>query len=108
VWDVVPAMARARDPNKVAVGSLLRLCATFTLFGDFTVDNVLANIAWTSMQRDLDVVELWSGVQTIVNAALKKGLRAMPYDKGRVPGETDVKEDITSSKLRLASTQRCT
>ena len=102
------AMARVKEPNKVAVGSLLRLCATFTLFGDFTVDKVLADVAWMSMQRDLDVVELWSGVQSIVNAALKKGLQAVPYDKGRVPGETDVKEDITSSILRLASTKRRT
>lgn len=101
MWNQVTAMARAKAPNKVAVGALKTLCAAFTLFGDFTVDNVLANIAWTSMERDLDVVELWSGVQSIVNAAIAKGHTAKPYDKERVPGETDSKEDITSSRLRL-------
>lgn len=101
----MPAMARAKEPNKVAVGTLISLFATFTLFDTFTVDKVLEDIAWTSMQRDLDVVELWSGVQSVVNAGLKKGLQAMPYDKERVPGETNSKEDITSSSLRLLSAQ---
>ena len=92
----VPEMARAKTPNKAAVGALMCLFANFTLFGDFTVDKVLSDIAWTSMPRDLDVVELWSGVQSIVNAARKREYQAMPYDKGRIPGETDVREDITS------------
>jgi hypothetical protein len=47
-------------------------------------------------ERDLDVVELWSGVGSIYKAAVRKNLRAKPFDIGREPGVTDRTEDITS------------
>jgi hypothetical protein len=39
--------------------------------------------------RDLDIVELWSGVASVVRAARLDGLRAEPFDINRVPGRTD-------------------
>ena len=56
---------------------------------------VLDDHTWNSLQRDLDVVELWSGTETIVRAAVKRGLVAQPFDKCR--SEED--EDITSPML---------
>ena len=41
-----------------------------------------------SVQRDLDVVELWSGVAAIVAAARAAGFTAMPFDKFRIKGQT--------------------
>ena len=50
--------------------------------------------------QDLDVVELWCGVGSIVRAAKEAGLAAEGFDLQRVPGETDLQsgalcEDIT-------------
>jgi hypothetical protein len=54
----------------------------------------------TEVSRDLDVVELWSGVGSICGAAAASGYESMPYDLHRVPGVTDVDgedcEDISS------------
>ena len=44
--------------------------------------------------RDHHVVELWSGVGSIVLAACQEGLTAVPFDKWRGSGETEVAEDI--------------
>ena len=44
--------------------------------------------------RDQHVVELWSGVASIVRAANAKGLNAVPFDKFRRSGVTEVSEDI--------------
>jgi len=60
---------------------------------------VLQSADFASLQRDLDVVELWSGVESIVTAARKKGLQAEPFDKNRVPGVTTFSEDICSGRL---------
>ena len=57
---------------------------------------VLADPAYTSLERDLDVVKLWSGVGTIWSAAAKRGLAAKPFDKNREPLETMMSEDILS------------
>ena len=60
----------------------------FTL-GDFLDD---------SCTRDHHVVELWSGVGSIVHGALQKGLTAVPFDKFRSSGATEVDEDILTRK----------
>jgi hypothetical protein len=57
---------------------------------------VVADPGYADLPRDLDVVELWSGVQSIVNAAIKMSLNAKPYDILREPGKTEFSEDITS------------
>ena len=65
------------------------------LFGN-TVKSILE--ANDLRDRDLDVVELWSGVGSIVKAAQTHA--AVPFDINRRPGVTDVEgpgnEDITS------------
>ena len=66
------------------------------IFG-LTVSSVLDN---ASEERDLDVVELWSGVEAIVSAARVAGFRAEPFDKFRIPGVTDTADpDITEDIL---------
>ena len=66
---------------------------------------VLANPEFTALPRDLDLVELWSGVGSIVAAATKRNLKAVPFDKNRHPVETAVSEDILSPALN--GLQRC-
>lgn len=65
------------------------------LFGN-TVKSILE--ANDLRDRDLDVVELWSGVGSIVKAA--RNHVAVPFDINRRPGVTDLEgpgnEDITS------------
>lgn len=68
------------------------------LFGH-TVNSILAsNMA--STPRDLDVVEVFSGVASIVTAARSEGMHAEPFDKNRVLGRTNVPgqfaEDVTT------------
>ena len=58
---------------------------------------VLQNPEYMSLPRDLDVVELWSGVGSIWTAAGKRGLAAKPFDKNRAPLETALSEDILSA-----------
>ena len=56
--------------------------------------------AFHNLVRNIDVVELWSGCQSICNAARLGGYVAKPFDKHRSPGVTDVpgehNEDITT------------
>ena len=51
-------------------------------------------------QRDLDVVELWSGAGHIAGAARESGHVAAEFDIERIPGHTNVagptSEDITT------------
>ena len=61
---------------------------------------MLSDTEMASLPRDLDVVELWSGVQAIVNAAVKMGKKAMPFDIARIPGKTTYSEDICSERPR--------
>ena len=72
------------------------LCSGFILFGIYTVNSALDDPLLKIIPRDLDVVELWSGVGTVVAAANARGYKAMPFDKDRIPGETEHSEDITS------------
>ena len=60
-------------------------------------------VAWAVTQfgqgpHDLDVVELFSGVESIVRAGRRQGLSCMPYDKYRLPGITDISEDLTTQQ----------
>ena len=56
--------------------------------------------AFHNSVRNIDVVELWSGCQSICNAARLGGYVARRFDKHRSPGVTDVpgehNEDITT------------
>ena len=73
---------------------------TICLFGVHTVATVMASLHYTSLHRDLDVVELWSGVGSTVKAAEAYGLSAAAFDKDRRPGLTNKAgpgcEDITT------------
>ena len=51
--------------------------------------------------RDLDVVELWSGVAAIVAAAQAAGFTAMPFDKFRIKGVTDIDDPDTTEDILL-------
>lgn len=54
--------------------------------------NVAKALATVVEHRDLDVVELWSGVGSVALAAF--GLKVAVFDKNRLPGETEATEDI--------------
>lgn len=54
------------------------------LFG-LTVAQVLTSPAWNNAARDLQVVELWSGVGHVAAAARKHGLRAATFEKNDDP-----------------------
>lgn len=73
------------------------LNASLVVFG-LSVDSVLKSEQYSGRPRDLDVVELWSGAGTVVAAGLSHGLGCLPFDKDRVPGETEAEEDITTLK----------
>ena len=67
------------------------------MFG-ITVSSVLDS---ASGQRDLDVVELWSGVEAVVSVAKADGSTAMPFDKFRTPGVTDTDDPDTTEDMLL-------
>ena len=67
------------------------------IFG-LTVSSVLDSAC---QQRDLDAVELWSGVEAIVSAARVAGFTAEPFDKFRVPGVTDTDDPDTTEDILL-------
>jgi hypothetical protein len=81
-----------------ALAAAARSC-DIKLFGNYTVAGVLDGAAQQAGNRDLDVVELWSGVGSVVAAAEGLGYRAHGFDIFRIPGLTDVPgpmcEDIT-------------
>ena len=54
------------------------------------MSSVLNSVLWTTRPRDLDVVELWSGVESVVKEAQERGYYAKPFDLNRIPGSTDV------------------
>ena len=58
------------------------------IFGN-TVESVLADSTLSSCKRDLDLVELWSGVGNLTKAAAQAGHKAECFDIGRIPGVTD-------------------
>ena len=59
----------------------------------FTVASVLSDPAFTNLPRNLDAVELWSGVHSIGPPCRECGLRALPFDKCR-QGVSGDSEDI--------------
>ena len=67
------------------------------IFG-LTVSSVLDSAC---EQRDLDVVELWSGVAAIVSAAEAAGFTAKPFDKFRILGVTDTNDPNTTEDILL-------
>ena len=72
-----------------------RLCETFLVHG-LTVALVFKCDEWSYLPRDLECVEILSGVGSVAGAASEHGLRAAAYDKGRIPGLTESAEDITT------------
>ena len=80
-------LSGAMDPNH----------CTLLIFG-MTLSSVLDTV---SDQRDLDVVELWSGVESIVSAAKAAGFNAMPFDKFRIPGVTDTHDPNDTEDILL-------
>lgn len=82
-----------------AVGDLARECPLI-LFG-VSVAQALDEMDALAAARNLDVVELWSGVESVTRAARATGFRATSFDLVRVPGVTDVggpgSEDITTA-----------
>jgi hypothetical protein len=84
--------------RRTAIGSVVH----HKLLGDGFLGMTLAEALrlGTEVSRDLDVVELWSGVGSISGAAAASGYESAPYDLHRVPGVTDVDsedcEDISS------------
>ena len=62
---------------------------TLVLFNKYTVESVLDVVA-QPQDRDLDIVELWSGVGSITVAGRQRGHRAEPFDLHRAPGSTDI------------------
>ena len=65
------------------------------LFG-LSVQQVLDNDGWAHSPRNLECVEIFAGVGAVAAAAKELGLRAATYDKYRIPGNTEVTEDITT------------
>ena len=70
---------------------------TIVLFG-FTIADFLDD----RCVRDHHVVELWSGVASIVRAAHKKGLTAIPFDKFRCSGAHESEDILTKDGFRAA------
>ena len=79
------------DEQQPSIGPMARkwevVNGTLLLFGMFTLQSFMDH---GNVQRDLDVVELWAGVQSIVIAARGRGFRAEGFDKNRIPGTTDM------------------
>ena len=70
---------------------------TLVVFG-LTVSDVVED---AMVQRDLDAVELWSGVEAIVSAAQEAGFVAQGFDKYRIRGVTDTKDPSTTEDILL-------
>lgn len=72
-------------------------CGRIVVFG-LTLQAALSQFK----ERDLDVVELWSGVGAIAGSAVDSGFKACCFDLHRVPGVTDCpgpeQEDITTKQ----------
>lgn len=70
---------------------LTATAATLVLFGAYTIDSVLADPHWAQKARTYDLVELWSGVGSLVRAAQQRSLVASGFDITHGP-----EEDITT------------
>ena len=100
-------MRRGRPSTTMCSTSLQGRLAAFplVLFSSYTLLQAYEGYFENSDHQDMDVVELWSGVESVVFAARAAGhgghqpLRAEGFDKHRSPGITDHEgpgcEDIT-------------
>ena len=70
------------------------------LFG-LSVATILNDVSLTVLPRDLNVVELWSGVFAVGTAAMSAGFKARPFDIDRLPGVTDVQEGPLCENILL-------
>ncbi len=59
----------------------------------FTLRQVLNDATLLRVDRDLDVLEVFSGVGTVCAAAAAKGLQAASYDKNDNPKEDCLSKD---------------
>jgi hypothetical protein len=73
------------------------------VFG-LSVADVLSDAAWEPSRRDLDVLEVWSGVGSVVTAATSQGLAAAGFDRIHGPDQ-DLTTDAGFRKV-LASCVR--
>ena len=64
-----------------------------------TVASVLGSKEAGAATRHLDVLEVWSGSFAVGRAAAAKGYVAMPFDKFRDPGKTDVDGEFCEDLL---------
>jgi hypothetical protein len=69
------------------------LC-TITLFGTFTVHSVMHDPYWNSSPRDLDLAELWSGVEALARYGEVLGLQTACHDQLKDLGNS--RYDITT------------
>ena len=70
------------------------------VFG-YTIAFILASPLFTALPRDLDIVEICSGVGAITQAGWDAELNAAPFDKFRINGITNIigsphNEDLTT------------
>jgi hypothetical protein len=88
-----PSLAMMRHSTAVQACRL-------TLFG-WTVTSVLSNHKLVNLTRDLDVVELWCGVGSVVRAALQRGQRAVGFDKAKSQEQDLTTKDGFEAALSL-------
>jgi hypothetical protein len=66
----------------------------------YTPEKAISDFGGSILDRDLDIVEMYSGVGSIHSAAVDRGLRSQAFDKHRVKDLTDRAggycEDVTS------------
>ncbi len=75
------ACLRAHSPQSLVMGLI-------AVFG-YTVYSALRDPKFKELPRDLDCLELWSGLGHIACAATHQGLVAKAFDINRLPGTTD-------------------
>lgn len=62
---------------------------------------ILTSAAWRPMRRDLDVVEVWAGCASVVQAAQRRGLRAEPFDLVNGPAQDILTAEGFAAAIRL-------
>lgn len=65
------------------------------------VADVLSDASWEPAHRDLDVLEVWSGVASVQRAALARGLKAEAFDYIHGPHQDLVTEVGFRNVLKL-------
>jgi hypothetical protein len=79
----------AASEESEATDASTQAMSELNVFG-FTVPGVLKDVAATSVPRPTDVLEVWSGVFSVGRGAEVEGFSAVPFDRDREPGKTDV------------------